>query len=124
MDLELQIVTRTNVAVVRCRGRLIYGQEATEFGHTLRRLLETTKQIVLQMADVIQIDSGGVGALGAAFMAAHNREGVIKLANLTPRVAEVLRITGLERLLDIHDSETEAIEAFSRSSTAPVTTSA
>ena len=124
MDLELQIVTLASVAVVRCRGRLIYGQEAAELDHTLRTVLETTKQIVLQMADVIQIDSGGVGALGAAFMAAHNREGVIKLVNLTPRVAEVLRITGLERLFDIYDSETEAIEAFSRSSTAPVTTSA
>ena len=124
MDLELQIVTLASVAVVRCRGRLIYGQEAAELGHTLRRLLETTKQIVLQMADVIQIDSGGVGVLGAAFMAAHNREGVIKLANLTPRVSEVLRITGLERLFDLHASEAEANEAFSRSSTAPVTTSA
>jgi anti-anti-sigma regulatory factor len=56
-------------------------------------------------------------------MAAHNREGVIKLANLTPRVEEVLRITGLARLFDVHDSETEAVEAFSRSSTAAVTTS-
>jgi len=123
VELELQIVTLANVAVVRCRGRLIYGQEAAELDHTLRRLLETTKQIVLQMADVIQIDSGGVGALGAAFMAAHNREGVVKLANLTPRVEEVLRITGLALLFDVHDSETEAVEAFSRFSTTAVTTS-
>jgi anti-anti-sigma factor len=123
LELELQIVTLANVAVVRCHGRLIYGQEAAELDRTLRSLLETTKQIVLQMADLIQIDSGGVGALGAAFMAAHNRGGVIKLADLTPRVGEVLRITGLERLFDVHDSETEAIEAFARSSTASVTTS-
>jgi anti-sigma B factor antagonist len=122
VELELQIVTLANVAVVRCRGRLIYGQESAELDYTLRRLLETTKQIVLHMAEVTQIDSGGVGALGAAFMTAHNREGVIKLANLAPRVEEVLRITGLERLFDVHASETEAIEAFSRSSTAAVTT--
>jgi len=118
VELELQIVTVANVAVVRCRGRLIYGQEAAELDHTLRRLLETNKQIVLQMAEVTQIDSGGVGVLGAAFMAAHNRKGVIKLANLSPRVDEVLRITGLKWLFGVLDSETEAIEAFSRSSTA------
>jgi anti-sigma B factor antagonist len=122
VELELQIVTLASVAIVRCRGRLIYGQESSELDHTLRRLLKTTKQIVLHMADVTQIDSGGVGVLGAAFMAAHNREGVIKLANLAPRVEEVLRITGLVRLFDVHDSETEAIEAFSRPLTAAVTT--
>jgi anti-anti-sigma regulatory factor len=60
--------------------------------------------------------------LGAAYLVAHNRKGVIKLANLSPRVDEVLRITGLKWLFNVLDSETEAIEAFSRSSTA-VTTS-
>lgn len=116
MELELQIVTHASVAAVRCSGRLIYGQEASEFVRTLRQLLNTTKQIVLQLADVTRIDSGGVGALAEAFMAAHNREAEIKLATLSPRVEEVLRITALELLFDIHSSETEAVEAFSRSS--------
>jgi len=113
MELEIQIITRTGVAVVRCRGRLIYGEEASELGRVLRQLLNTTKQIVLQMERVSQIDSGGVGALGAAYMAAHNREAEIKLAALSPRVGEVLRITALGRLFDIHNSESEAINAFS-----------
>jgi len=64
------------------------------------------------MADVTQVDSGGVGALGAVFMAAHNRGAKIKLAALHPRVAEVLRVTNLEMLFDIRSSETEAVAAF------------
>ena len=56
-------------------------------------------------------------------MTAHIREGASKLANLAPRVEEVLRIPGLERPFDVHDSETETVEAFSRSSTAAVTPS-
>lgn len=112
VDLELQIVSHASVALVRCRGRLIYGPEASELVSTLRMLLDTTKQIVLQLAEVTHIDSGGVGALGAAFMAAHNRKAEIKLATLSPRVEEVLHITALERLFDIHRSETEAVEAF------------
>lgn len=116
MDLELQIVTHANVAVVRCRGRLVYGEEVAELDRTLRQLLTKTKQIVLQMAEVTQIDSAGVGALGGAFMAAHNREGTIRLAALSPRVGEVLRITGLERLFDVHTSESDAVETFLRMS--------
>ena len=120
MELELQIVSHASIAVIRCRGRLIYGQEAAELVRTLRQLLNTTKQIVLQFADVTQIDGGGVGVLGEAFVAAHNREAEIKLAILSQRVREVLRTTALDRLFDMHSSETDTIEAFFRpSKTAP-----
>ncbi len=112
MDLEIQVASRENVSILRCRGRLIYGPETAELVRAARQAFEATKQIVLQMADVIQIDSGGVGALGTAFIAAHNREAEIKLAALQPRVAEVLRITGLDLLFDIRESESEALAAF------------
>src|SRR5579864_7951342 len=112
VELALQIVSQENVAVIRCRGRLIYGQESDEFVRTLRQLLDTTQRIVLQLADVTQIDSGGVGALGGAFVTAHRREAEIKLAALSPRVADVLRITALDRLFEIHGSEADAIDAF------------
>ena len=116
MELELQIDSHASVTVIRCRGRLIYGPEAAELLITARRLLSTNKQIVFQLAGITQIDSGGVGALGAAFVAAHNRDAEIKLAALSPRVAEVLRITGLDLLFKIHSTETDAIEAFFRPS--------
>ena len=112
MDLEIQIASNKNVSVLRCRGRLLYGPETAELVRTVRQVLETRKEIVLQMADVTQIDSGGVGALGTVFTAAHNREAEIKLAALHPRVAEVLRITGLDLLFDIRDSESEALAVF------------
>ena len=112
MELEIQFASCENVAVIRCRGRLIYGPETSVLLSAVRRALETTKQIVLEMADVKQIDSGGVGALGTAFTSAHNRGAKIKLAALNPRVAEVLRITGLELLFDIRKSESEAVTAF------------
>ena len=113
VDLELQIASYENVSVLRCRGKLTYGPETNELVRTARQVLETTKEIVLQMADVTQIDSGGVGALGAVLISARNRDAEIKLATLHPRVAEVLRITGLELLFDIRSSESEAIAAFS-----------
>jgi len=114
MELELQIASHEKVSIIRCRGRLTYGPEAEELARAGRQALETSKKIVLQMADVTQIDSGGVGALGAVFIAAHNRDAEIKLAALHPRVAEVLRITGLDLLFDIRESESEAVTAFAR----------
>jgi anti-sigma B factor antagonist len=112
VELQFQIVWRARVPVVYCLGRLVYGEETQELGRTLRRLLEDNKQIVLQLAAVSQIDSGGVGELGAIFLAAHRRDAEIRLACLSPRVAEVLRITGLEQLFQIHPSEDDAVAAF------------
>ena len=112
MDLEIQIASCRNVSVLRCRGRLVYGPATEELARATRQVLETAKEIVLQMADVAQIDSGGVGALGTAFVTAHNRAAEIKLAALHPKVKEVLRITGLDLLFDIRSSESEAVAAF------------
>jgi anti-sigma B factor antagonist len=104
VELELQIAAFENVSLLRCRGRLTYGPETVEFVRATRQTLETTKEIVLQMAEVTRIDSGGVGALGSVLITARKRNAEIKLAMLHPRVAEVLRITGLELLFDIHTS--------------------
>ncbi|HXZ82007.1 MAG TPA: STAS domain-containing protein [Terriglobales bacterium] len=112
MELAFQVVWHARVPVVYCLGRLVYGEETQEFGRTLRRLLDDNKQLVLQLAAVSQIDSGGVGELGAVFLAAHRRDAKIRLACLSPRVAEVLRITGLEQLFQIYASEEEAIAAI------------
>ena len=112
MPLEVTISSHASVPVLHCRGRLLWGPEAAEFDRNFRAVLESNKQIVLDLAEVPNIDSGGVGALGTAFMAAHNRNAEIKLASLSPRVAEVLRITKLEGLFQIYASEAEAVEAF------------
>jgi anti-sigma B factor antagonist len=112
VNLELQIASYENVSILRCRGRLIYGPETNELVHTARLVFETSKEIVLQMAEVTQIDSGGVGALGSVLISARHRDAEVKLATLHPRVAEVLRITGLDLLFDIHPTESEAIAAF------------
>jgi anti-sigma B factor antagonist len=112
MELRLETVARNGVAILRCHGRLAYGEATAELDHAVRVLFDSSKQIVLQLANVSMMDSGGVGTLGALFMAAHNRGAEIKLAALSPRVEEVLRVTGLSVLLDTYDDEQEAVEAF------------
>jgi len=111
VNLNLHIISQ-DIAVVRCHGRLVCGAEGNELIRTFRNVLTKNKEIVVQMAEVSQIDSTGVGLLGEAFVAAHNRGAEIKLAELHPRVAKVLDITNLAMLFDIRGSESEAVSAF------------
>jgi anti-sigma B factor antagonist len=87
-----------------------------EFVRATKEALDTSKEIVLQMAEVTRIDSGGIGALGSVMITARKRNAEIKLAMLPPRVREILRITGLDLLFDIYISESDAVAAFSTKS--------
>ena len=43
---------------------------------------------------------------------AHNTGGTIKLANLTRRVGDLLQVTKLLTVFEVHESEYDALEAF------------
>ena len=70
------------------------------------------KRMVLNLGEISYIDSGGLGTLVALHTTAHNAGGTIKLANLTRRVGDLLQVTKLLTVFEVHDSEYAALEAF------------
>src|SRR2546421_4157959 len=66
MNLKIETRVTDGVTIVSCHGRIMFGEEATELRETLKRLLASTRQIVLNLSGVTYIDSGGPGhPLGA-----------------------------------------------------------
>lgn len=92
-------VTTHNVAetvVLRGQGRLVHGEESALLCAAVRH---HGRDVVLDLADVTSIDAAGIGAL-VSLQAA----GVyLKLMNPTEAVRELLRLTGLEKVLEIVD---------------------
>jgi len=90
-------VATHNVAesvVLQCQGRLVHGEESALLCAAIRH---HGRDVVLDLADVTAIDAAGIGAL-VSLQAA----GVyLKLMNPTEQVREVLKLTGLERILEI-----------------------
>jgi len=112
MELRLDVVRRADVAIVRCRGRIVFGQEVDELRLTVLSLLKECNRVVLQLAGVEQIDSEGLAALVGLFISARNRGGELKLADLSPKSRELLRVTRLDEIFGSHKSEAEAIASF------------
>jgi anti-sigma B factor antagonist len=112
MELRLDVAKRADVAVVRCRGRIIFGQEVDELRLTVLTLFKETNRLVLHLAGVEQIDSEGLAALVGLFISARNRGGELKLADPSPKTRELLRVTRLNQVFDIYPSESEAAESF------------
>jgi anti-sigma B factor antagonist len=101
-----------DVTIVRCSGRIVAGGEAEELRKHVSGLLRDRRDIVLQLADVVFIDSSGLGTLVRLLTSTRSARGDMKLCNLPPAVVHVLKLTGLDRLFDIHASEEEAVLAF------------
>jgi anti-sigma B factor antagonist len=111
---QLKLKTRTvdGVSIVDCIGRIVFGDESSELRDKVRGLIEQNKRIILNLADVSYIDSGGLGTLVALYTTARNAGGAVKLLKLTPRVDDLMQITKLLTVFEVYDTEKEAITSF------------
>jgi anti-sigma B factor antagonist len=111
---QLKLSTRTvdDILVVDCAGRIVFGEESAELRENVKKLIAQSGRIVLNLANVSYIDSGGLGTLVALYTTARNAGGSIKLANLTERVGDLLQVTKLLTVFEVFDSEKGALESF------------
>ncbi len=113
--MQLKIGTRKlndGIMVVDCAGRIIFGDETAALRDRVREFISAESRIVLNLADVTYIDSGGLGTLVALYTTARNAGGSIKLARLTPRVGDLLQVTKLLTVFEVYNSEEEAVQSF------------
>lgn len=112
--MQLKITTKfvDGILVAECNGRIVFGEESSLLREELKKIIPENKRIVLNLAQVNYIDSGGLGTLVALHTTASNAGGTIKLANLTKRVGDLLQVTKLLTVFEVYDSEAAAIESF------------
>lgn len=108
-----------SVVILDLEGKIRLGQGNLELHESLRRLVETgEKKILLNLANVSNIDSSGLGELIAGYATLQKNGGDLKLFNLTDRVSELMMITKLLTVFEVYDNEEQAIESFKSSSEA------
>jgi anti-sigma B factor antagonist len=104
---------RGGASVVDIKGKIVLGIGDVQLGETVRNLLsDGARNVLLNLADVTRIDSSGVGELASAYTAVSRAGGELKLANLPPKISDLLRITQLITVFDVYDSEDEAVASF------------
>src|SRR6267378_2741257 len=101
------------VTVLDMSGRITLGDGSALLRKTLRELLEQKRsRILLNLADVDYIDSSGIGELVSGYTSVKNRGGELKLLHLTKKVHDLLQITKLYTVFDVHSDETGASRSF------------
>lgn len=98
--LTIEVEKSGDVAVVRCSGRIVRGEEVC----TLRNAViaeKSSRIVVLDLSDVDSVDAGGLTTLLSLHQWARTRGVQLKLVNPSHFVYEVLTRTKLDRVLDI-----------------------
>jgi len=102
-----------DVSVVDVAGRITLGEGSSALRDTLRELVsKNQKKILLNLGEVSYIDSSGIGELVSGFTTVTNNGGQLKLLNLAKRVKDLLQITKLYTVFDVHEDEAEAVRSF------------
>jgi anti-sigma B factor antagonist len=113
MQLKLTKRTVDGILVITANGRIVFGDESSLLREEVKKAIQDgAKRIVLNLGEVNYSDSGGLGTLVALHTTAHTAGATIKLANLTKRVGDLLQVTKLLTVFEVHNSEFEALEAF------------
>ncbi|HEY2118494.1 MAG TPA: STAS domain-containing protein [Candidatus Acidoferrum sp.] len=101
------------ITMVDLSGRIALGEGSALLRKTIRDLLEGGRtNIILNLGDINYIDSSGIGELVSGFTAVRNRQGELKLLNLTRKVKDLLQITKLFTVFEVYTDETEAVRSF------------
>jgi anti-sigma B factor antagonist len=101
------------VSVIDVAGRITLGEGSSALRETLRDMVaKNQNKILLNLADVTYIDSSGIGELVSGYTTVTNTGGSLKLLNLNKRVKDLLQITKLYTVFEVHEDEAAAIRSY------------
>jgi anti-sigma B factor antagonist len=101
-----------DVTVIDLSGRLDIGQGVGTLRDTLQNALANGAKVLVNLGEVTFIDTAGLGELAAGHARAQREGTSLKLTAVPKRVDSLLQMTGLDKILDIQDSEADAIESW------------
>jgi anti-sigma B factor antagonist len=102
-----------DVTILDLEGKLTIGDGAELLRDKVASIVfQGHTKVLLNLAGVPYMDSGGLGELVRCSMAAKRAQGAVKLVGLTSRITDLLTITKLLTVFDTYDTEPLALASF------------
>ncbi|MDA7979158.1 MAG: STAS domain-containing protein [Pirellulales bacterium] len=112
---HLEVANVGDVTVVRFVDRKILDEaNIQQIGGELYALAEddSISKLLLNFSNVEFLSSAALGKLITLDKKSKTKGSVLKLSNIKDEIMEVFRITRLDRVFDIYDDETDALNAM------------
>jgi anti-sigma B factor antagonist len=115
VKMEIKSRQLEDIVILAITGRITLGEGNVMLREVVRDLADNgTRKVVLNLSEVNYIDSSGVGELVKTHTTIHNKGGQLKLSSLNKRVHDLLEMTKLSAVFDIHNDEASAVESFNQ----------
>jgi len=113
MALTINQLEKEGITLLELQGKLTFGEECEIFNKQIKDLLDTNKnKIILNLEEVSYCDSSGLGNLLTALGTVTAQGGDLKLLKPSEKIQDLLDLTKLNTIFDIHTSEEEALASF------------
>jgi len=113
VGLQISIRESGDVTIMDLRGRSTIDGESELLDNRLRKLIANgVRRVLLNLADLTQVDSSGVGVIISTYVSLRDQGGDLKLLCPSGRVWEVLRVLHLLEIIPYFENETKALVSF------------
>ena len=102
-----------DVTILDVEGKILLGEGDVQLKHKMEELIEgKVTKILLNLANVPYMDSGGLGEIVRSYTTVKKAGGELKLLNATKRISDLLTITKLITVFEIHEEEAAGVKSF------------
>ena len=111
----MKAISRTvgEVEIISLQGKITIGAGDSQLREVITNAVNAGKnKILLDMSQVTTIDSSGIGELVGSYTTVTNRGGKLKLLHLPAKLNELLHVTQLITVFEVHENEQEALSSF------------
>ena len=111
--MKIQTEKKEEVVILRIDEKRVNASLSAELKKELLTLIvERSPNLVVNLKQVQDIDSSGLGALLFGLRQAKRYGGLLKLVQLQPRVQRLIDIAQLARVFEVFDDEEQAVKSF------------
>jgi len=114
--MSIKVSTRMidGVVIVDLFGQLRLGEGTSKLRQVVQDLLgEGYKKILLNMENVLHVDSSGIGELMGCYTSVKGKGGELKLLQLNKNVRNLMEVTRLYSIFDTHEDLATAVRSYS-----------
>ena len=112
VKLTLESENPGGAVVLHCQGRIIFHREASALSTIVTEVLPSARRMVVDLAGVDSVDSGGLGELVLTHMWAEAAGYTLKFACPKKSVRHLFEVTNLLSVFDVYASVPEAMAAM------------
>jgi anti-sigma B factor antagonist len=114
--MNFELITDKYASVVRLPGKMVMAQTPTYRAAILDYINQGHTRLVIDMSNLEYIDSSGLSVLISARKQAISYQGDIVLLNPKSSVRALIELTRLHHIMDIYESEEQALDGLNYSS--------